>query len=64
MMSESVNEKWAAITARNLHPEKKQHIINFVNWIDENMCLPDEDIDVELIIRRSKQSAAICGRME
>lgn len=38
----AVNEKWAAITARNLHPEKLQHIVNFVNWIDENMVLPDE----------------------
>lgn len=31
-----VNERWSAMVGADLSDEKKQHILNFVNWIDRN----------------------------
>ena len=31
-----LNERWSAMVDAGLSDEKKQHILNFVNWIDRN----------------------------
>lgn len=35
-IAEDMNEQWGALVVANLSEEQKQHILNFVNWLDEH----------------------------
>ena len=36
MPEHEINERWTALSSAELTDEKKQHILNFVNWIDKH----------------------------